>query len=111
MLAASLWLISETTVFPGPWTLLPVAGTVLLLLAGTHRNAVSQVLGTNPMVKVGDWSYSIYLWHWPFIVFAIYLWPFNSYSAVVAALISLAPALASYRWSNNPCGNSPHQSH
>jgi hypothetical protein len=102
MLAASLWLISETTVFPGPWTLLPVAGTVLLLLAGTHRNAVSQVLGTNPMVKVGDWSYSIYLWHWPFIVFAIYLWPFNSYSAVVAALVSLAPALASYRWVEQP---------
>ena len=102
MLAASLWLITESTVFPGPWTLLPVTGTLLLLLAGTHHNSVSQVLGTNPMVKVGDWSYSIYLWHWPFIVFAIYLWPFNPYSAVVAALISLAPALASYRWVEQP---------
>jgi len=102
MLTASLWLITETTVFPGPWTLLPVTGTLLLLLAGTRHNSVSQALGTNPMVKVGDWSYSIYLWHWPFIVFAIYLWPFNPYSAVLAALISLAPALASYRWVEQP---------
>ena len=54
------------------------------------------------MVKIGDWSYSIYLWHWPFIVFAIYLWPFNSYVALVAAGLSLAPALASYRWVEQP---------
>ena len=102
MLAASLWLITDATVYPGPWTLLPVSGTLLLLLAGTNRNLVSQLLGTTPMVKVGDWSYSIYLWHWPFIVFAVYLWPFNPYSAVIASLISLAPALASYRWVEQP---------
>ena len=102
MLAASLGLINESTVFPGPWTLLPVTGTLLLLLAGTNHNLVSQALGTTPMVKVGDWSYSIYLWHWPFIVFAVYLWPFNPYSAVIASLISLAPALASYRWVEQP---------
>jgi hypothetical protein len=102
MLAASLWLITDATVFPGPWTLLPVTGTLLLLLAGTNHNLVSQALGTTPIVKVGDWSYSIYLWHWPFIVFAVYLWPFNPYSAVIASLISLAPALASYRWVEQP---------
>ena len=102
MLAASLGLITESTVFPGPWTLLPVTGTLLLLLAGTNHNLVSQALGTTPMVKVGDWSYSIYLWHWPLIVFAVYLWPFNPYSAVLAALISLGPALASYRWVEQP---------
>jgi peptidoglycan/LPS O-acetylase OafA/YrhL len=102
MLAASLWLITESTTFPGPWTLLPITGTLLLLFAGTKHNAVSQALSTNTMVKVGDWSYSIYLWHWPFIVFSIYLWPTNPYSAVVAALVSLAPALASYYWVEQP---------
>ena len=102
MLASSLWLINESTVFPGPWTLLPITGTLLLLLAGTHENRVSQVLSTAPMVKVGDWSYSIYLWHWPLIVFAIYLWPFNPFAGVLAAIISIAPATASYYWVEQP---------
>ena len=102
MLAASLWLITGSTSFPGPWTLLPVIGTLLLLLAGTCENRVSRALSTRPMVRIGDWSYSIYLWHWPFIVFAIYLWPFSPYAAVLAAVISLAPALASYYWLEQP---------
>jgi len=102
MLAASLWLITESTYFPGRSTLLPVMGTLLLLLAGTCENRVSRALSTGPMVRIGDWSYSIYLWHWPFIVFAIYLWPFSPYAAVLAAVISLAPALMSYYWLEQP---------
>jgi len=102
MLVASLWLITEATYFPGPWTLLPVTGTLLLLLAGTQNNPVSHTLSTRPMVKIGDWSYSIYLWHWPFIVFAVYLWPYSSYAAALAAIISIAPALVSYYWVEQP---------
>lgn len=102
MLAASLWLITGSTSFPWSWALLPVTGTLLLIFAGNCRNPVSQALSTKPMVKIGDWSYSIYLWHWPFMVFAIYIWPFSSYAAVVATIISLAPALASYYWVEQP---------
>lgn len=102
MLAASLWLITETTIFPGPWTLLPVTGTLLLLFSGTCENPVNRTLGARPLVRIGDYSYSIYLWHWPFIVFAIYLWPFSPYAATLAAVISLAPAVASYHWVEQP---------
>ena len=106
MLAASLWLITDTTPFPGAWTLLPVTGTLLLLYAGTNPTApTSQVLSTRPMVKGGDWSYSIYLWHWPMIVFAVTLWPDRPMIAVIAAVFSLAPALASYHWVEQPIRN------
>ena len=55
MLAASLLLISGATTFPGPATLLPVVGTLLLLLAGTHPyGAVRRALSQTPMVKIGD---------------------------------------------------------
>jgi peptidoglycan/LPS O-acetylase OafA/YrhL len=102
-LEASLWLINASTPFPGTWTLLPVVGTLLLLVAGTDgSNMVTRALATRPMVKVGDWSYSIYLWHWPFIVFAALLWPGSSDALLIAAALSFAPALASYKWVEQP---------
>lgn len=103
MLTASLLLINQSTTFPSAWTLLPVISTLLLLLAGFRStNLVTTLLSSRPMVKIGDWSYSIYLWHWPFIVFAVYLWPTTEHVAVLAALISLGPALVSYRWIEQP---------
>ena len=106
MLAGSLWLISGSTPFPGSWALLPVVGALLLILAGTNSsNLVTRALATRPLTSIGDRSYSIYLWHWPFIAFAAVLWPETSYAPLVAAVLSLAPALASYRWVEQPVRN------
>lgn len=103
MLTGSLWLINESTTFPGPWTLLPVCGTLLLLLSGVEvRSPTCRLLSIPPMVRIGDWSYSLYLWHWPFIVFAVYLLPFESFAPPFAALIAALPALASYKWIEQP---------
>lgn len=103
LLAGSFWFITDATPFPGPWTLLPVAGTLLLLFAGTSpQQFTSRLLSTSAMVKFGDWSYSIYLWHWPFIVFASLLVPGASAVLPIAAALSLVPALASYRWVEQP---------
>ncbi len=117
LLAGSAWLINKTTPFPGPWTLLPVSGTLLLIAAGTHHTTwVNRVLGLPPIVKIGDWSYSIYLWHWPLIVFAVHLWPgvpsLNLWPAVpfagtLAAILSIVPAVASYRWVEKPLRQLP----
>ncbi len=102
-LAAALWLITDATPFPGVWTLLPVAGTLLLLIAGTDStNPVTRLLASRAMVKIGDWSYSIYLWHWPLIVCASALWPGKPAALVGAALVSVAPAYASFRWVEQP---------
>jgi peptidoglycan/LPS O-acetylase OafA/YrhL len=105
-LVASLWLIDGTVAFPGPWTLLPVVGTLLLILAGTGNvNPVSRALATRPMVKIGDWSYSLYLWHWPLIVFATLLWPQSGWAPRIAAALSFVPAVASYKWVEEPFRN------
>jgi len=102
-LAASLWIITEHTPFPGVWTLLPVGGT-LLVIAGSaaKRSLVGRGLGWRPAVVLGDWSYSYYLWHWPFIVFAGLLLPGLPWVITVAAVISLLPAVASYRFLEQP---------
>lgn len=103
MLASSLWLITDRTPFPGVWTLLPVTATLLIILAGSKSsNLVSRAISTRPLVKVGDWSYSIYLWHWPFIVFATVIWPGNFLAVLSATTLSFIPALASYYWVEQP---------
>ncbi len=44
----------------------------------------------------------MYLWHWPFIVFAGLVFPGSPAVSLIAAVLSLAPALASYRWVEAP---------
>ena len=56
MLGASLWLMTEATPHPGPWTLLPIVGTLFLLVSGAGQtNVVSRALSIAPLVKIGDW--------------------------------------------------------
>lgn len=61
---------SAATPFPGYHALLPVLGTVLILAGGIegHRYGASVVLDRLPLRRIGDVSYSLYLWHWPILV-------------------------------------------
>jgi peptidoglycan/LPS O-acetylase OafA/YrhL len=79
------------------------AGTALLIGAGSaSRNVVSRMLANRALIYVGDRSYSIYLWHWPLIVFARALFPGSGSAAPVAAALSLLPAWISYSRLENP---------
>lgn len=98
MIGSSLVVISETKQFPGTWTLLPVVGSALLLITGGYeKTLVSRLLSLSLMAKIGDRSYAIYLWHWPFIVSSHNLFPesqlapfFAAGASVVAAAVSFA---------------------
>jgi peptidoglycan/LPS O-acetylase OafA/YrhL len=98
-LAASLWAIDSSTPFPGIWTLLPVGAAALLLAAA---GPVTRVLSLRPLVQVGDWSYSIYLWHWPLIVLARVLWPDSAHAPLLAAAVAFVPAVCSYAYLEQP---------
>ncbi len=57
--------ISKNNPWPGYLALLPVLGTFLIIQA--QRND-SLMTGNIVFQKLGAWSYSIYLWHWPIVV-------------------------------------------
>ena len=63
---------SSATPFPGVAALLPIAGTVAVIAAGTTSGVGSpdRLMRLAPIQRVGDWSYSLYLWHFPVVVFA-----------------------------------------
>lgn len=55
--------------FPGYTALLPTVGAGLIILAGDFRLGLFRGLNYAPLRALGDISYSVYLWHWPLIVF------------------------------------------
>ena len=99
-IAALVWssiTLNSRSAFPGALALLPVLGTVLLIFFNQQVSPVSKLLTSSPLVYLGDISYSLYLWHWPLIVFSRAIWPGTSYAPLIAAAISLLPAVASFR--------------
>jgi len=72
-------LIDGVNQFPGPWALVPVGATMLLILAGSNRDArpstagwmpfPNRMLAVRPLVKLGAMAYALYLWHWPLLIF------------------------------------------
>ena len=107
LIAVSVLWIDGSMPFPGVVAVLPVVGTALLLIAGTQpEHPMSRMLATTPMVRIGDWSYSIYLWHWPVILFATMLWP-SPWTPVIAAAVSFVPAILSYHLIEEPIRRLP----
>lgn len=96
LVLASAVFFDRTTWFPGPMTVVPVLGTVFLVHAGATEGATRTVFSWPALVRLGDWSYSIYLWHWPLIVFARLWWPGSQLALSVAALLCVGPALLSF---------------
>jgi peptidoglycan/LPS O-acetylase OafA/YrhL len=66
VVAAGFVLVREEG-FPGAIALVPTVGTTLVVLAATGENRVSRLLGSPALAWIGKRSYSLYLWHWPFI--------------------------------------------
>jgi peptidoglycan/LPS O-acetylase OafA/YrhL len=62
------------TAFPGLAALVPTVGTVAIILAGDVRLGAFRGLNARWLSYIGDRSYSIYLWHWPLIVFYTAQW-------------------------------------
>ncbi|MCA9651723.1 MAG: acyltransferase [Myxococcales bacterium] len=60
----------DQTPSPSPYTLLPVLGTVLVILDSDRGSASSRVLSRPWLVGIGLVSYSFYLWHQPLFAFA-----------------------------------------
>ncbi len=74
MILAATFFFSESTTFPGPWALLPCGGAILVILAGLSATPTfpTTLLRARPVVFVGLISYSVYLLHWPALVFIHY---------------------------------------
>ncbi|GAA4871007.1 acyltransferase family protein [Pseudonocardia benzenivorans] len=63
------------SVFPGYAALWPTGAAAFVLLAGAtgHPRGADRFLSTRPLRYLGDISYSLYLWHWPVLLYVLVL--------------------------------------
>lgn len=104
LIAVAVFGISENTPFPGAVALLPCLGAVLVIVAGFTRNPVSAAIASRPLAFVGLISYSLYLWHWPIIIFTQYRLghTLESREAIFVVLLSVGIAALSWRFIELP---------
>ena len=98
LIAWAIWTYDRWMPFPGIAAVAPCLGSALVIYAGQQTNFVSRALSLKPVVFVGLISYSLYLWHWPILVFtqialnrALHPWE-------IYACIALSFALAVFSW-------------
>ncbi len=98
ILASVHWYTDETP-FPGYAALLPTVGTALIIYAGIGgKSIVGQAISLKPVVFIGLISYSLYLWHWPAIVFAKYYAVVELTNAQIAALLAVVLLVSALSW-------------
>jgi peptidoglycan/LPS O-acetylase OafA/YrhL len=87
----------KNTVFPA-WTALPpVLGAALVIAAtGAGPTLGGRLLSLGPITGLGLISYSVYLWHWPMIIFAKLYYAERMLSPTQMMVIGVASILAGW---------------
>lgn len=107
-IVASMFWLSPESAFPGPWALMPVVGTLAVIAGGAGTPGLHFTRGmavlTNPVSRyIGRISFSLYLWHFPVIVFLQALMPHqNGWFYVLAVALTLALSALSFHFVENP---------
>ncbi|MEO8619998.1 MAG: acyltransferase family protein [bacterium] len=99
LVIGAMLLYTPDTAFPGVAAAVPTIGSALLIYTGSGTpTRTGRLLGLGPLTFIGTISYSLYLLHWPVLVFA------EEYSIVeltvmqrIAALV-LTTVLAATSW-------------
>lgn len=94
-----------STPFPGYTALLPVVGTALFIRYGSYQRVTGVYwwASLRPSIRMGDWSYAIYLWHWPLIIVASYqLEPFTWPHKIAVIVLTFVLSAASQRFIEDP---------
>ena len=78
LIAYAVFTFTKWSPFPGFYALAPCLGAGLIIYATqSGASSVKAILSVRPFVFIGVISYSLYLWHWPIIVFVKYFWVNN----------------------------------
>ena len=100
----SIFRFNEKMTFPSALTLIPVLGSVLIIIFADHRTFTAKILSTRALVSIGLISYSLYLWHQPILAFArIYKQdPYSELDAFVFLFLSIFLSFLTWKYVETP---------
>ncbi len=110
-IGVSLFGFNPNTPFPGAAAIVPCIGAALLIHTGeTGQSSVSRLLSANAMVWIGLISYSVYLWHWPIIVFSSVALggKLNTSETIGVLVLTMAISTLSWRFIEQPFRTNRH---
>ncbi|WP_434938661.1 acyltransferase family protein [Shewanella sp. HL-SH8] len=94
LILCSYLFISKDSPWPGYLAIFPVLGSFLVIQA-QHNNSL--ITGNVIFQKIGAWSYSIYLWHWPIVV-AIYYYSLDKNFIFIGIFASVLLGFFSHKY-------------
>lgn len=109
MILGAMVIYDAGTPFPSVFTLVPVAGTALIILFAARDTLTARLLSFAPFVGIGLISYSAYLWHQPIFALARLRSLTEPSAATMIGLgaLSLILACASWRFVEQPFRTGP----
>jgi peptidoglycan/LPS O-acetylase OafA/YrhL len=109
-LGAAVWHLNASSVFPGVLAWWPCGACAILLWTGqaSIKGAPASWLSWRPLRYIGDISYSLYLWHYPWLMLPLQrVHPISSPLArIIEVAGTTACAVLSYHFVENPIRHS-----
>ncbi|HBC9811475.1 TPA: acyltransferase [Escherichia coli] len=96
LIFAAYVFFSESDVWPGYLSAIPVLGAMLLISAAVNDDSI---LSNRVTQSIGSWSYSIYLWHWVILSIIYFFNPFyDLHIGLIGIVASFAAGYLSYNF-------------
>jgi peptidoglycan/LPS O-acetylase OafA/YrhL len=109
VLVGVVWRLNITSVYPGVLAWWPCGATAVLLWTGqASAGGVVKALSWRPMRYIGDISYSLYLWHYVWLMLPLQMVhpPTSAWARVLEVAGAFTCAAISYHFLENPIRHS-----
>jgi len=103
LMVASLG-FNENSIFPGSNALIPCLATSLILLMSENLKYFKNLILNNFLIYIGKISYSLYLIHWPLLIFYQYIViePLSLFEKICLIIITILLSIFSYKFVELP---------